>query len=91
MVLELYGVNKVHLYSSVKVKPLKTNNMEKKLYYQYSDNSDVEKAIMHNLEDCMNWIDADMEDANPDEDREYTIIPVWLTDEEFESLPEAEF
>jgi hypothetical protein len=37
------------------------------------------------------WIEFDESSVSADEDeREYTITPVWLTDEEFSKLPEAE-
>ena len=66
--------------------------MEKKLYYQLSDGYDVSNVVM-SLDDCSNHIFCDMEGITEDdsEDRQYTIIPIWLTDEEVEMLPEAEF
>jgi hypothetical protein len=63
--------------------------MAKKLYYQLSDNADVSKIVME-LSDCMTWIEEDMNGVSEGEDeREFTITPIWLTDEEFENLPEA--
>lgn len=68
--------------------------MEKKLYYQLSDNADVSKVVME-LSGAMTWIEEDMKEYGPDtpEDElpEYTITPIWLTDEEFANLPEGEF
>jgi len=63
--------------------------MEKKLYYQLSDNVDVWNITM-TLTDCFEWIASDMEglDENSN-DVEYTINPVWMTQDEFYNLPEA--
>lgn len=65
----------------------------KKLYYQLSDGADVSKIVME-LSGAMTWIEEDMKEypqETPEEDLpEYTITPVWLTDEEFDNLPEAE-
>lgn len=67
--------------------------MEKKLYYQLSDNADVSKIVM-GLSGAMTWIEEDMkefpEGTSEDEMPEYTITPLWLTDEEFDNLPESE-
>lgn len=40
----------------------------------------------------MGWIEADMHGRSEKdaEDIQYTITPVWMTEEEFENLPEAE-
>lgn len=66
--------------------------MEKKLYYQLSDGIDVSKVVME-LSGAMTWIEEDMKgyihDTPEDELPEYTITPIWLTDEEFNNLPEA--
>jgi len=66
--------------------------MEKKLYYQFSDNNDVSNVIM-DLSGCMEWINADLNGVSPEDisEFEYTIKPIYLTDEEVASLPEAEF
>lgn len=67
--------------------------MEKKLYYQLSDNADVSKIVME-LSGVMTWIEEDMKEFPPetpeDELPEYTITPIWLTDEEFDNLPDGE-
>lgn len=67
--------------------------MEKKLYYQLSDNADVSRIVMK-LSGAMTWIEEDMKEfpagTPEDEMPEYTITPLWLTDEEFDNLPEAE-
>jgi hypothetical protein len=60
--------------------------------YQLSDNADMNNIVM-DLSGCLATIEADMEgvsEASQDE-REYTITPIWLTDDEFENLPEANF
>ncbi len=65
--------------------------MEKKLYYQLSDNADVSKIVME-LSGCMTRIEEDLKEV-PEEDVkefEYTITPIFLTDEEFANLPEDE-
>jgi hypothetical protein len=63
----------------------------KKLYYQLSDNADVSQITM-SLEDCMEWIGTDMHGVTENDDkREFTITPVWLTNEEYNKLPEANF
>lgn len=61
--------------------------MSKKLYFQLSDGYDVSKITM-DLTGCMEWIASD----NIDEDNPptYTLEPIWLTDEEFNNLPEAD-
>lgn len=67
---------------------------EKKLYYQLSDGADVSKAVME-LSGAMTWIEEGMKefssDMRQDELPEYTLTPVWMTDEEFNNLPEGEF
>ncbi len=67
--------------------------MEKKLYYSL-DNSEGEGGVME-LSGCVEWIKGDMEanypDAEnmPEEDRpQYTLTPVWMTDAEYEALPD---
>ena len=63
---------------------------KKKLYYQLSDNCDVSKIVME-LSGTMEWIKNDEYNVSADDDpREYTITPIWLTDEEFSKLPEAD-
>lgn len=66
------------------------NKTDKKLYYQFSDGFDVSKIVL-DLTGIMEWIESDMEQwSEGDEMPEYKIEPIWLTDEEFENLPEAE-
>jgi len=43
------------------------------------------------LSGVMAWIQGDEEEVTPEDDeRYYTIVPIWLTDEEFDNLPEAD-
>jgi hypothetical protein len=62
----------------------------KKIWYQLSDNFDVSGVVM-DITGVSAWIEGDMADLKPGEEieKEYTIVPIWLTDEEFENLPEA--
>ena len=66
---------------------------DKKLYYAL-DNGEGEGGTME-LSGCMEWIKGDMESNYPDgqkmpEDElpSYTLTPVWMTDEEYEELPD---
>lgn len=64
--------------------------MEKKLYYQLSDGADYSGVTME-LSGIMAWIDGDKTNYKEgDEMPEYTITPVWMTEEEFDNLHEAE-
>lgn len=60
--------------------------MKREIYYQLSDGCDVCEVVMK-LSTCIEWIKAD-EDTEDDE-REYTLKPIWLTEDEYENLPEA--
>ena len=64
--------------------------MEKKLYFKLSDGVDASNIVM-DLSGCMEWIKGDVDGVAEEdsEDYEYTLVPVWLTDEEFNNLPEA--
>lgn len=71
------------------IKQMEQNN--KKLYYQLSDNADVCDIVME-LSGAMEWIKQDESEVTTDDDpRQYTLTPIWLTDEEFKNLPEANF
>lgn len=63
--------------------------MKKNLYYKLSDNADVEGIVM-DLDGCMAWIEGDQENINEDDVDviEYIIAPVWMTEDEFNNLPE---
>ena len=67
--------------------------MEKKLYYEL-DNGEGEGGVME-LSGCIAWIEGDMAANYPDAENmssddlpNYTLTPVWYTDEEYEALPE---
>lgn len=68
----------------------------KKLYYRLE--ADDYNVIMTDLEGCFAWLTTscgDIEKENlfdtKEEDMpEYTITPVWMTDEEYSNLPEAD-
>jgi hypothetical protein len=67
---------------------------EKKLYYRLGHS---EGYVIMELSGCMEWIKADMEageynENTPDfEKPEYTLEPMWLTEEEYDALPESEY
>lgn len=63
--------------------------MKKKLYYQLSDNADTSHVTMA-LSGCMSWIDGDMDGVSEEDSKEfeYTITPIWMTEDEFNNLPE---
>ncbi len=64
--------------------------MGKKLYYKLSDNADVCEIVM-DLSGCMAWIEADMENVKEgDDEKEFTITPIWMTDKAYANLPEAD-
>jgi hypothetical protein len=62
---------------------------EKKLYFKFSDGEDYNNIILE-LSGCVEWINTDMKSANEGDDREFTLVPVWMTEEEFSNLPEHE-
>lgn len=59
----------------------------KKLYWQLSDNGDVSKVVM-DLSGAFEWIKND-DCIDESSNVEYTLTPIWMTDEEYEALPEA--
>lgn len=61
--------------------------MEKKLYFKFSDNYDVTNVVM-DLSACMAWIEG--EELAETDDKEYTLVPIWLTDEEYQNIPQAD-
>lgn len=60
--------------------------MEKKLYFELSDGGDVSRVVME-LSGAFEWIKND--ELEEGTEVEYTLTPVWYTDEEFANLPEA--
>lgn len=64
--------------------------MEKKLYYQLSDGGDYSNVTM-DLSGVTAWLEGDQDNCVDGEDMpQYTITPIWMTEEEFNNLPEAE-
>lgn len=61
--------------------------MKKKLYFKLSDGIDVNGIVME-LSGIMAWIEND--EPDPEFPKVYTITPIWLTDKEFNHLPEFE-
>jgi hypothetical protein len=60
----------------------------KTLYYKLEDNGDI-NCIYPSLSEIMEVIGCEMEDIKEGEIVEFIITPIWLTDEEFNNLPEA--
>ena len=65
-------------------------NMEKKVYWLVSSNYDLSNHVP-NFETAMELIkgDFDCQDEEGKKEVEYTIKPVWMTEDEYEALPEA--
>ena len=63
---------------------------EKKLYWQIDDNGDLSNTC-ESPEVCLQVLKAHFDDMELEDQEEtnYTITPVWYTDEEYQSLPEA--
>jgi len=66
--------------------------MEKKLFYNLSDNNDLSGYILE-LDGAMEHIKNESAEMSPEDlkQHEWTIIPVFMTQEEFEALPEYQF
>lgn len=64
--------------------------MKKKLYWLIEDNGDLSNTC-ESPEVCTQVLKASFDDLEKDEQEEtqYTITPVWYTDEEYANLPEA--
>lgn len=63
--------------------------MEKKIYFQVDSNEDL-SVTCNNSEQAFEMIRCDLENVgNNLEGLEYTIKPIYLTDEEYANLPEA--
>lgn len=69
---------------------MKTKTQEKKLYWLVESNADLLMTVA-DLETCSHLINEDFSTLDEDEKKEteYTLTPVWYTDEEYEKLPEA--
>lgn len=66
--------------------------MGKNLYFKLSDNGDLCGLIME-LSGCMEYIQNDQENYSDEEllEVQYTLDPIFLTEEEFHNLPEYQF
>jgi hypothetical protein len=64
--------------------------MEKQLYYRLSDNADLNELYLSSMREVAEHIDMDLGDIEPsDRDKvSYTISPVYMTEEEYNNLPE---
>lgn len=61
------------------------------MYVSFSDGGDVHKLIIK-MSGAEAWMEADEESRSEGEEpKTYTVTPVWMTPEEFEKLPEAEY
>lgn len=58
----------------------------KKLYYALE--SSEGNRVLYDLSGCMKWIEKDMSICKQDEGTniDYTLTPLWLTDQEYNSL-----
>lgn len=64
--------------------------MEKQMYFKLSDNADLSDLYLASMREVTEHIEMDLGDMHP-EDRdkaEYTITPVFMTEDEFSNLPE---
>lgn len=63
----------------------------KKLYYRIDDG---DYCLVMELDGCMEYIKNSMQGMNEEETLKdepcFTISPEWMTEEEFDALPEAE-
>jgi hypothetical protein len=64
-----------------------TTNTTKKLYYKFSDGGEYSNVVI-DLDDIKSVIQAESIEEG-DEDIEYIITPVWLTEDEFMDLAEV--
>lgn len=61
--------------------------MEKKLYWLVESNADLSNTVQ-NLEQAKELIQGDFDNEEEKEEVQYTITPTYLTDEEYEALPQ---
>ena len=68
------------------------NEQEKEMYYCLSDNADLGGLYLPNMTEVMNHIEMDLGDIEPSdrENVEYKITVVFMTQNEFDNLPEYE-
>lgn len=61
--------------------------MEKKLYFTIDDGN---ACVTMELSGCMKWIEGYSLTEEDSEDMQFTITPVWMTEQEFENLSEVD-
>lgn len=67
--------------------------MEKKMFYALSDNCDLSNLYLPTLDSVKEFIENEVPNmSNEDlEEHEWQIKPVFMTQEEFDNLPEYQF
>lgn len=67
--------------------------MEKEIFYNLSNNADLSNLTLANLDAVKEYILNDIGNMHPDgvEDIAYTICPVFMTQDEFDNLPDYQF
>lgn len=61
----------------------------KELYYKLEVVG--ESHLIITLDEAKIFIEEEMKGKTEEDEMEFTITPVWMTEEEFDNLPEAEF
>lgn len=61
------------------------------MFFALSDGVDAHNIVM-DLSGCTSWIEGDVDglDQGDIEERVYTLKPVFMTQEEFDNLPESD-
>lgn len=67
-------------------------NEEKQMYYCLSDNADLGGLYLSSMREVSEHIEMDLGDIQPSdrENVQYTITPIFMTEEDFDNLPEYE-
>lgn len=67
--------------------------MEKKMFYALSDNCDLSNLYLPNLEAVKEFIESEVTNMGTDDltEHEWQIKPVFMTQKEFDNLPEYQF
>jgi hypothetical protein len=65
--------------------------MKKKFFKLTSDSRDISRCIFPDLSGATTWIEAELDELDDEsEETDYTITIIWMTQEEFENIPEYE-
>lgn len=65
--------------------------MKKKFFKLTSDARDISGCIFPDISGATEWIKGEVDEINEEDgDTDYTITIVWMTQEEFENMPEYE-